>query len=161
MGFLESVIGWKSRWFYAKDSVSDSNEPLVNMDARVAQRASWKNVLTLEENAQTDEYITRIGELKDVGLTGVQLPSIFLKRRVQPLRTRNVFMWEYQGTEDTSRLRLDELSSTELETFLRSIIKSTAVTTALAVEPYSAANPPPAVSYSLPSYSFFLIFVVF
>ena len=146
MGFLESVIGWKSKWFYAKDTASDSNEPLVNMDARVAQRASWKNVLTLEESTQTDEYITRIEELKDAGLTGVHLSSIFLKRRVQPLRTRSVFMWEYRGTEDTSRLRVDELSSTELETFQRNIIKPSAVSTALSVEPYSAANPPPTVS---------------
>ena len=101
MGFLESVIGWKSKWFYAKDTTSNSSDPLINMDARVVQRASWKNVLTLEESTQTDEYIRRIEELKDAGLTGVQLSSIFLKRRVQPLRTRSVSMWEYRGANDT------------------------------------------------------------
>ena len=86
MGFIESVLGWKPRWFYAKDTPSGTNDPLVNLNTRVVQRASWKNVLTLEERAQTDEYITRIGELKDAGLTGVQLSGIFLKQRVQPLQ---------------------------------------------------------------------------
>ena len=152
MGFLESVIGWKSKWYYAKDTSSGTDDPLVNMDARVAQRASWKNVLTLEETAQTDEYVTRIGELKDAGLTGVQLSGIFLKRRVQPLKARGEPMWEYRGADDTSRVRKDELSSTELDTFLRNIMKSTAVNTTLVVDPYSAANPPPAVSFLLPSF---------
>ena len=152
MGFLESVLGWKSKWFYAKDTPSGTDEPLVNMDPRVAQRASWKNVLTLEEIAQTDEYISRIEELKDTGLTGVQLSGIFLKLRIEPLQTRAQLMWEYRGVEDTSRVRTDELSSTELETFLRNIIKSTTGNTALAVEPYSAANPPPAVNFFLLSH---------
>ena len=79
MGFVESALGWRTRWFYAKDTLSGTDDPLVNLNARVAQRASWKNVLTLEEKAQTDEYITRIAELKEEGLTGVQLSGIFLK----------------------------------------------------------------------------------
>ena len=107
---------------------------------------------TFEEIAQTDEYITRIEELKDVGLTGIQVSGIFLKRRIQPPQTRAQLTWEYRGVEDTSRVRTDELSSTGLEMFLRNIIKSTAVNTALAVEPYSAANPPPAVNFFLLSH---------
>ena len=146
MGFLESVIGWKYKWFYAKDTENKSNEPLVNLEARVVQRASWRGVLTLEEISQTDDYLHRIEELKNAGLTGVQLSSIFLKRRVQPLRTRSVFMWEYRGTDDVLRLRADELSSTELDTFLRQIIKPSEVKTTLSIEPFSTANPPPAVS---------------
>ena len=55
-------------------------------------------------------------------------------------------MWEYKGVDDTSRLRLDELSSHELDTFLRNIIKPSLVDSTLAVEPFSAANPPDAVS---------------
>ena len=148
MGFIESVLGWKTRWFYANDTPSGTDAPLVNLEARIAQRASWKNMLTLEEKAQTDEYITRIGELKDAGLAGVQLSGIFLKGRVQPLQARADLMWEYKGAADTSRVRADELSSTELDTFLRNIIKPTAVTTTLAVEPFSTANSPPAVNLS-------------
>ena len=55
MGFIELVLGWKTRWFYAKDTPSGTDDPIVNLDARVAQMASWKNMLTLEERAQTDE----------------------------------------------------------------------------------------------------------
>ena len=69
MGFIESVLGSKTRWFYAKDTPSGTDDPLINLNAQVVQRASWKNVLTLEEKAQTDEYITRIAELKEGGLT--------------------------------------------------------------------------------------------
>ena len=94
MGFIESVLGSKTRWFYAKDTPSGTDDPLVNLNARVVQRASWKNMFTLEERAQIDEYITRIAELKEAGLTGVQLSGIVLKRRVQPLRARAEPMWE-------------------------------------------------------------------
>ena len=101
MGFVDSALGWRTRWFYAKDTLSGTDAPLVNLDSRVAQRASWKNLLTLEESAQTDEYITRIAELKQASLTGVQLSGIFLKRRVQPLQARAEPMWEYKGAADT------------------------------------------------------------
>ena len=148
MGFVESAIGWKTRWFYAKDSPSGTDDPLVHLNHRVAQRASWRNVLTLEEREQTEDFVTRITELKDTGLTGVQLSGIFLKRRVQPLQARAEPMWEYKGAVDTSRVRPDELSGTELDTFMRLIIKSTAVDTSLAVQPFSTTNPPPAVSSS-------------
>ena len=146
MGFVESALGWRTRWFYAKDTPSGTDDPLVNLNHRVAQRASWKNVLTLEERAQTDDYVTRIAQLKAASLMGVQLSGIFLKRRVQPLQARAEPMWEYKGAVDTSRVRLDELSGTELDTFMRYIFTPLALDTSLAVEPFSAANPPPAVS---------------
>ena len=69
MGFVESTLAWRTRWFYAKNTPSGTDEPLVNLNHRVAQRASWKNVQTLEEKAQTDYLVTRIGKLKDAGLT--------------------------------------------------------------------------------------------
>ena len=94
MGFLDSVLGWRTRWFYAKDTPSGTDDPLVNLNTRVAQRASWKNWLTAEENAQTNEYMTQIADLKQKGLTGVQLSGVFLKRRVQPLQNRVEPMWE-------------------------------------------------------------------
>ena len=64
MGFVELVVGRRSRRFYAKDTPSGTDDPLVNLNHRVAQRASWKNVLTLDERAQTDDYVTRIAELR-------------------------------------------------------------------------------------------------
>ena len=64
MGFVDSVLGWRSCWFYAKDTPSGTDDPLVNLNQRVAQRASWKNVLTLEERAQTDDYVTQLADPK-------------------------------------------------------------------------------------------------
>ena len=55
MGFLDSVVGWRAHWFYAKDTPSGTEDPLVNLNARVAQRASWRNVLTAEETTETNE----------------------------------------------------------------------------------------------------------
>ena len=88
----------------------------------------------------------RIAELKQAGLTGVQLSGIFLKRRVQPLQARAEPMWEYKRAADTSKVRVDMLSGTELDTFLRNIVKPSLIDTTLAVEPFSTANPPDAVS---------------
>ena len=85
---------------------------------------------------QTNEYMSQIAELKQRGLTGVQLTAIFLKRRFQPLRTRVVPMWEYKGAGDKTRLRKDELSSNEVDAFLRNIIKSAHCDSSLSVEPF-------------------------
>ena len=146
MGFLDSAIGWKTKWFYAKDTPSGSDAPLADMNRQAVQRASWKNVLTLEEKAETDDFITRIAELKDAGLNGAQLSGIFLKRRVQPLQTRAEPMWSYKSTADPSRVRVDELSGTELDTYMRLIIKPSALTSEVAMPPFSSDNPPPSVS---------------
>ena len=51
MRFLDSAIGWRSRWFYAKGTPSGIDAPIVDLNQRVVQRASWKNLLTLEEKA--------------------------------------------------------------------------------------------------------------
>ena len=40
MGFLDSAIGWKSKWFYAKDTPSGSDVPLADMSRQAVQRAS-------------------------------------------------------------------------------------------------------------------------
>ena len=136
MGFLESVSGWRTRWFYVKDSPNSSGEPLVNLEARVAQHSSWRNQLTAEEMTQTDEYMTQIAELKQRGLTGMQLTGIFFKCRVQPLQNRAEPMWVYQGAEDTNRLRKDELSNNELEAFLRNIIKTSCLESDLTGQPF-------------------------
>ena len=82
MGFLDSVAGWKARWFYAKDSPNSTGEPLVNLESPVTQRNSWRNQLTEEEIEQTGELMTQIATLKEKGLTRTQLAGIFLKRRV-------------------------------------------------------------------------------
>ena len=146
MGFLDSALGWKSKWFYAKDTPSGSDTPLMNMSRQVVQRASWMNLLTLEEKAETDDLVTRIAELKDAGLSGAQLSGIFLKHRVQPLQARAEPMWAYKTTADPSRVRVDELSGTELDTYMRLIIKPSELTTEVAVPPFSSNNPPPSVS---------------
>ena len=82
-----------------------------------------KNVLTLEEKAQTEDFITRVSKLKDAGLTGVQLSGVFLKRRVQPLQARAEPMWEYKMAVNPTRVRIDDLSGSELDTYMRYIIK--------------------------------------
>ena len=102
-----------------------------------------------EEKAETDDFVTRIAELKDAGLSGAQLSGIFLKRRVQPLQTRAEPMWSYKSTADPSRVRVDELSGTELDTYMRLIIKPSALTTEVAVPPFSSDNPPPSVSRAI------------
>ena len=71
-------------------------------------------------------------------------------------------MWAYCGVEDANRLRKDELLSNELEAFQRVVIKPAHLEFELAVDPFSAANPPDEVSsFSLCSFLLRLLFFEF
>ena len=55
-------------------------------------------------------------------------------------------MWDYKAAADPSWVRVDELSGTKIDTYMRYIIKPSACTTSLAVTPFSSTNPPLAIS---------------
>ena len=93
--------------------------------------------------------MTQIASLKERGLTGVHLLAVFLKNRAQPLQARAEPMWSYRGVEDINRLRKEELSSNELDTFLSNIIKSSCIELTPLILPFLATNPPVPVSFCL------------
>ena len=79
-------------------------------------------------------------------MTGFGIVSSFLRRRVQPLKEREIFGFEYSGAEDPSRM-VPTLEFTDEEVLerLQKMLKGVSVVP-LAVLEYSANNPPPAVS---------------
>ena len=76
-------------------------------------------------------------------MTGLGIISSFLRRRVQPLKERENFGFEYSGAEDPSRMvPALELTDEEVLERLRKILKGVNVVPHAVVE-YCAKNPPP------------------
>ena len=79
-------------------------------------------------------------------MTGFGIVSSFLRRRVQPLKERENFGFEYSGAEDPSRMvPALELIDEEVLEHLQKMLKGASVVP-LTVSKFSANNPPPAVS---------------
>ena len=84
--------------------------------------------------------------MKQQGLTGFGIISSFLCHRVQPLKEREHFGFEYSRAEDPSRMvPALQLTDEEVLERLQKMLKGVTVVL-LAVLEYSANNPPPAVS---------------
>ena len=63
-----------------------------------------KNPLTVDELQAIKLFLDRICALKQQGLTGFGIVSSFLRRRVQPLKERENYGFEYSRAEDPSRM---------------------------------------------------------
>ena len=93
---------WCANWFYAANlilslSVHSRSGPLVN--------DRWeKNPVTTAELQTIKPFLERICTLKQQGLTCFGIISSFLHRRVQPLKEREHYGFEYSGAEDPSRM---------------------------------------------------------
>ena len=65
----------------------------------------WEKIpLTSDELQAIQPFLERISTLKQQGLTSFGIILIFLRRRVQPLKERENFGFEYSGAEDPSRM---------------------------------------------------------
>ena len=84
--------------------------------------------------------------MKQQGLIGFGIVSSFLRRRVQPLKERENYGFEYSGAEDPSRMvPALELTDEEVLERLQKMLKGVSVVPHT-VSKYCANNPPPAVS---------------
>ena len=94
-------------------------------------------------------------------MTGFGIVSSFLCRRVQPLKERENFGFEYSGAEDPSRMVPTlELTDEEVLEHLQKMLKGASVVP-LTVSEFCAKNPPPAVScFLFVRVLFVFIFVV-
>jgi hypothetical protein len=57
--------------------------------------------LLREQEKVVNEMHSKIQELKNSGLSAVNLYNCWLARRLVPLRCRGHYMWEYMGHNDT------------------------------------------------------------
>ena len=79
-------------------------------------------------------------------MTGFGTVSSFLRHRVQPLKEREHFGFEYSRAEDPSRIvHALELTDEEVLERLQKMLKGASVVLIIVFE-YRAKNPPPAVS---------------
>jgi len=91
-----------------------------------------------------EPLLQRISALKDE-LTGGQLISVFVSRRVQPLQHRVLPMWQYTGPNDSTRCSPEEFSDGDLLTRVQQVTKCTSIGEESLVRPYSADLPLPHV----------------
>jgi hypothetical protein len=73
--------------------------------------------LTAEEKPAADELYERVMELKNNGgqtILGTEFAALFLKRRIQPVMSRDHHMWLYIGPKDSTRINAADLSDKEL-----------------------------------------------
>ncbi|KAK1668539.1 hypothetical protein QYE76_056698 [Lolium multiflorum] len=116
----ESVQGWRQKWFYLRDIPVTgwrSNLPLFEDVLVATPKKSWRNTLTVEENAAANQLFDKVLDLKNAGcltMCGTEVVSVFLKRRVQPLMSRPHQLWLYVGKDDKSRVSSADLSDEEL-----------------------------------------------
>ena len=66
--------------------------------------------------AEVDKLMARVVALqKTVGkeVSGIQIISTFIRRRVQSLKARVHAMWQYKGAVDPTRVHKEELSTSD------------------------------------------------
>jgi hypothetical protein len=104
-----SVQGWRKKWFYIKDQKASPSYHygIAPFDAtkELKKLTSWDSPPTEAEKENIKPLLARIQALKSASggaLSGTQLMSFFLQRRIQPLQHRVSKLWSYSGSEDSS-----------------------------------------------------------
>jgi hypothetical protein len=86
------------------------------------------------------------GELRDAGLTTQDIVACFISRRVSPLQHRSHKICQMSGAMDPTRHSTHELSPANILRWVKDIWKSSQVTFAWGLEPYSRDRPAPTVN---------------
>jgi hypothetical protein len=135
---------WHSEWLYVKNmlhalTVHSNSSPVVN--------DHWeKNPLMSEELKKIQPLLERIQILKQQGLIGFEIIASYLRHRVQPLKARENYGFEYSRAKDPSRMAPTlELTKEEVLERLKKILKGVSVVLHTVPE-YRANNPPLLVS---------------
>jgi hypothetical protein len=78
---------------------------IVHSDAGLVVNDRWeKQPLSLEDLKKIKPFLERIKVLKQLGLTGFSIVASFLYHRVQPLKARERYGFEYVRVEDSQEL---------------------------------------------------------
>jgi hypothetical protein len=116
------VQGWKKKWVYIKDQKNSSSDQydIAPFDANqdLKKLSSWDSPPTEAEMEDIKPLLTRIPALKSESggaLSGTQLMSFFLQRRVQPLQHRVSKLWSYSGLKDSSRVSEEDIDKKDLD----------------------------------------------
>jgi hypothetical protein len=150
---VESVPLWRKKWFYIKDQKTPNQRyglPEFIADAPVQKFARCKRGLSEAEEAEVAVLMTKIESLRVTDeLSGIQLMSTFIGRRVQPLQNRPHGMWEYSGARDASRVSSSEMITEETVKRVRNLTLLSGKDNRAffpSIAPFSKDNPTPEVS---------------
>jgi hypothetical protein len=123
-----SVQGWKKMWFYIKDQKNSASDQygIAPFDANkeLKKLSSWDLPPTEAEIEDIKPLLACIQALKSGSggaLSGTQLMSFFLQRRVQPLQHHVSKLWSYSGMEDSSRVSEDDMDKKDLDKRVRAL----------------------------------------
>jgi hypothetical protein len=159
-----SVQGWRKKWFYIKDQKISSSDQYgiapFDADKDLKKLASWDSRPTEAEMEDIKPLLAHIQALKSGSggaLSGTQLMSFFLQRRVQPLQHRISKLRSYSGLEDSSRVFEDDMDKKDLDKRVRALTTLTKdhEIPALAADFFDFEHPLPAVyAFSCTTVSF-------
>jgi hypothetical protein len=96
----------------------------------------------MQEGIQLSELMKKIKALREAGLRADHVAFSFMKRRVQPLMSRDTLRYQYTGDEDTSRMPGGEVDDDDIVERMGKIFKDMLPYTPCPVPEYSAAHPP-------------------
>jgi hypothetical protein len=130
--FAAYVQGWRTKWFYIQDRKASPEDQygLAPFEAfkEVKKLASWDALPSDAEIAQVLPLLSHIQALKGGqggALSGIQLMTFFVQRRVQPLQHRLTKLWSYSGLEDPTRVSEDLIEKKDVDKRVRSLTKLT------------------------------------
>jgi Putative gypsy type transposon len=113
--------GWHGGWFFVKNV--EESVPAFTGEPATPQEC-WQWGADKQERKKLEPYLEAIGRLKKDGLRATHVIAEFMRRRVQPLKSRDSHMWDYTGMSDPSRESNDELSGSEVEARVRTTLEN-------------------------------------
>jgi hypothetical protein len=143
---LESCKKWQKRFFYVKNTTAvDLLNLLPYVDEPPFEMKNWtynpKNTVGLANALHRVK-----GELRDAGLTPQDIITCFISRRVSPLQRWSHKICQMSGAMDPTRHSTHELSPADILRRVKDICKTSQVTFAWGLKPYSWDRPAPTVN---------------
>jgi hypothetical protein len=104
-------------------------------------RPWWNTEPMMQEGIQLPELLVKIKALREAVLRAEHVAFSFMKRKVQPLMSRDTLGNQYTGEGDTSRMPGGEIDDDDIIDRLGRIFKDMPAYTICSVPEYSSAHP--------------------
>jgi hypothetical protein len=143
---LESCKKWQKSFFYVKNT---TDLDLLNlppyMDEPPFEMKNW--TYNPKNTVMPVNTLHRVkGELLDAGLMPQDIVACFISRRVSPLQRRFHKICQMSVAMDPTRHSTHDLTPADILRWVKDICKSSQVTFAWGLEPYSRDRPAPMVN---------------
>jgi hypothetical protein len=140
---IDSTQDRKAKRFYVTNHHPELPKP---SGKQPKHQAWWNTEQMMQEGIQLPELLQKIKALREAELRAEHVAFSFMKRRVQPLMTRDTLGYQYTGDEDTSRMFGNEVDDEDIVERLGRIFKDIPPYTPCPVPEYSVARSPNKVS---------------